>query len=667
MNRFSTFSRRVRRAAFGGLMLTVLLAASTMAQAGPPTVYTVGNPSLDPDCEYFNLRDALEAVEYQAGGVAEVRIAYDYDQSLGYNYGGNYSEVALYNLAVDLSIVGGFDNCGDAAPAAGEYTTVTYPIQEDNAQHTMLTLGADLDSPRRYVLLQHIKMQGAADPALTDFPEFFGGGIQIAGHLVLTLLDSSISGFEAREGGGVYIFGNSTADKRPYLVLLKNSYVENNTARNGGGIYSNLGRVVLRGGTVKSNYALWRGGGLYLVDDEAPGGMADRNFALLLGAGAEANYITGNAAGDNAQADNGQGGGVYSKYGQIRSVSDSGALYGFQSYITSNDANYGGGIYIEGPNQGWGGPYTAVRLRDIWFSANQSGGDGGALYLKNAVDADIVGADDDCGFRAIVDFDPLEYEFRPSPCVMFSNNEALGTDGVGEIPRGGAIYLTSTRNDGMSRAIVHVYGALFSGNSDDEGLAAVAAAEGASELVFKRNIFVWNSAKTGASLNVPSALLYSHTGKNVLFQHNTVLASNSSTRMFNIAGGNLDVTGSILWGTVDRSHPFHFVWFASDGATMTHNECLLVNTADDGMAGIPNTGDLGVSGYEPRLDGRFRPRGSSPALDICTSVGNPGVDAYGRGDYDVPGIENGWGIYDLGAVEQTDIIFANHFGYRPTN
>lgn len=71
------------------------------------------------------------------------------------------------------------------------------------------------------------------------------------------------------------------------------------------------------------------------------------------------------------------------------------------------------------------------------------------------------------------------------------------------------------------------------------------------------------------------------------------------------------------------------------------------------------------------LDDNFAPSARSAAIDHCDSVGDysPPTDAYGRGVHDSRGVAARWDTtapynHDLGAVEQTDVIYSSSFGKR---
>ncbi len=90
------------------------------------------------------------------------------------------------------------------------------------------------------------------DPSPT--PYVCGGGIFNQGRLTIT--DCVISGNTADVGGGIFNKGT--------LNLEKGASVNHNAAHNGGGIYGNIDKIILNGGTVASNKAEQLGGGIYI-------------------------------------------------------------------------------------------------------------------------------------------------------------------------------------------------------------------------------------------------------------------------------------------------------------------------------------------------------------------------------------------------------------------
>jgi hypothetical protein len=85
-----------------------------------------------------------------------------------------------------------------------------------------------------------------------------GGGITIRGSLIMT--GGEISGNEARNGGGLYIYGGS-----PGPIIISGGIISGNFANdNGGGIF--VEQILnMTGGTITGNTARKCGGGVYFV------------------------------------------------------------------------------------------------------------------------------------------------------------------------------------------------------------------------------------------------------------------------------------------------------------------------------------------------------------------------------------------------------------------
>lgn len=644
-----------------GRLLNVLLLLSfglwQSSAVAQTIVYTVGTTV---DCDYNTLRTAIAAAAAQTSGTAFVRISFPTVSSLGYSFNGANSVATISGPGADVRIYGGYASCSATVQTPDTYTTLTYFNAAADATHSMLAItNSTTTALRRRVIMRQIRMVGAFDEALGG--PAFGGAVSVTGNAQLELGDTTVSGFHATNGGGVSVAVLSGTDtsKFPGLVLFDDSAVDENTATYGGGVFALLGRVRLFASSVSDNKASKDGGGIYIVDLENAGDFnVSNNVALVLEDAEGKNRISSNMAGGATYlASEGRGGGIFSRYGHIDVKAQTSTFsLDFGDPTNSfnlNKSNWGGAIYMEGPSQAAGGPFTLLRIDSSYFGGNSARSRGGAIYLLNAADATVSGSGGPCGLGILG---------RPL-CSGFFGNTADGTDGGGVGARGGAFYLRNLRADTFSRPIVRVYGNMFSGNDDPTGLTAVAVAVGpGSNMLFNRNIFVGNHGSASDSV-----LIESQNGENVNFRYNTVLESNTTTRMFAMSGGELDVTGSILWGTFDRTTPFHFVWFPFSGATMQHAGCLVIRSSDAGTSGVPNP-ELLWAGYAPDLDARYAPRGGSPAIDHCDNLGGaPPADAYGNGVYDTPGIAQRYGNNDLGAVEQTDIIFAHTFGQRPTN
>jgi hypothetical protein len=140
-----------------------------------------------------------------------------------------------------------------------------------------------------------------------------GGGILNYGRLSLT--EVTVSGNSAKLGGGIYSNGVSTE--------IHSGYVKDNTSTtNGGGVYIAGGTSNSISGTVSGNTATLNGGGLYVAGGTANIAMVSAN---------ELGIISGNKAVDGA--------GIYSAGGATN-------IYG--KVVTNTSSNSGGGVYVHG-------------------------------------------------------------------------------------------------------------------------------------------------------------------------------------------------------------------------------------------------------------------------------------------------------------------------------
>lgn len=539
------------------------------------------------------------------------------------------SNVSISNPSQDLIVQGGFAQCTDAAPAAGQRSTLR---NTTSSGARVLSLSNSVSSDRRTVTLSRLTIRGGRSPAGTG-----GGGIFATGRLSLLLQNATtIEDNVASNGGGVQLL-TLTSDPNNFTLLRleSGSAIEDNQATGlgasgyGGGVDCLGGcRVVLWDGSVSFNSARLAGGAI----------AVRTNLAVLEidpTGGSELVLISNNSAGQPAfSASEGYGGAIYSNEGPV-----TGTLFGtgagYATWIFNNSANYGGAFYGVGPDTG---ARTAISVMNAFVFNNTAKSRGGALYSRNGVewtfDHESTGDCPIIGSR--------------QPCSYFSANQAQTAEGgVG----GGVAYLST--DSGSLAGIANFNRTLFEDNADIAGPGAVAEAVGGSRLNFRRSVFRDNTAG-GAS---PQRTLFGSSGSDMDFFYNTVL-DNDVAGIFFMNGGTLRPQGSIWWA------PGLTLWFAAGGASMSFTSTCLVTHTTTGLSTPPG----GVWVADPRLGAGFAPRGSSPALDHCSSSVAPGNDLYGRAPgVDVPGVANRIGSNDLGAVEQHDVIFANSYGNRPGN
>jgi predicted outer membrane repeat protein len=232
---------------------------------------------------------------------------------------------------------------------------------------------------------------------------FRGGAIFYEG--ILTLINTRLSGNEAKDGGAIYTFSGT--------VILINTTVSGNTAtESGGGIYNNHGQLIIRGSTFSGNSASFGGGALasngirtvtidsttFSGNSALQGGGAISNFDSPMtlthvtisgntgrsGGGIHNNNdeselrlshctVTGNTASNNT-ASEGHGGGIYNHSGTLTldttTVSDNRAMGG------TTTKGSGGGIYYNDHDH----PLT---LTNSIISDNTASEHGGGIFVDD--------------------------------------------------------------------------------------------------------------------------------------------------------------------------------------------------------------------------------------------------------------------------------------------
>jgi len=178
-------------------------------------------------------------------------------------------------------------------------------------------------------------------------------------------IDGSVTG----PGGGIAII-NANKDKKHYSNTYVNSgLIENNKAKNGGGVYITVGNFELNGGTIRDHSITGNGGAFYVSDGQVTitNGTVENNKAKT-GAGAYVTggsiTMTGGTLSNNATVSSGDGGGAYVTGG---SFTISGA-----AEISGNTARDGAGAYVIGGDFNVNGGSLA---------SNEAARNGGAIYV----------------------------------------------------------------------------------------------------------------------------------------------------------------------------------------------------------------------------------------------------------------------------------------------
>ncbi len=457
--------------------------------------------------------------------------------------------------------------------------------------------------------------------------------------------------FSNPEGGGLEVRGHAR------VWLRDDTRVEDNASGKGAGVYLN-------------GASSTRPAELYILD----GSSISNNVAITLG------------------------GGVY--------CNNFGAIQFYDGRISFNDANDGGGVYLNpgcklvGIGTGSGNLKSIDNNRAL--VAGSSGGSGGAIYLK--ADSAIA--------------NPIHLVGDPgNPILMLNNSASSGGGGIyagnnstalitldlintiwlGQRATAGAGLLLSGRFDtrieaqpGCSYSFFGASGcSAFDDNDASNGAGAILFYGGdtealAGQLTIKRTRFENNDGAPAivgtfrAELTMEGAIVrnnrslpygylpYEHTlfgldsGTPHSIRYSTILANDTFyifSYGFLSSGSTLNLVGDIVWA------PGTQVWRNFDGsgpATVQHFGCLIAHSA----TGLPS----GVIVANPMLESNFTPGVTSPALDVCNdSIGGaPSQDYYGQArGFDQVAIVNVLGPNDLGAVERRtaidDTIFRDGF------
>ncbi len=431
--------------------------------------------------------------------------------------------------------------------------------------------------------------------------EHNGGGIyNNDGNLTFWAVnqDSYLSNNTATNGGGVYAAGNDFLQFRSVDGRLLNiSENQTQVGGSGGGIYSIGTTVVLVYGKVQftgnvahdSGGAIYQNGGSLTVDD-----LDRSNYPQLA-----ANI-----------AIHGDGGGIYAT--NVPSVLLYGIDLGNSSDGNSATDDMGGGVFLTNS--------TTAYLYNVIAQNNLAGRNGGALAVANGSIANIQSS-----------FFPLAAKDGNQPqggsstscdpytlsanhyCSEFRGNSA----GNGYTGYGGAIYV-----DGNSGAYINETN--FYGNTASGG-GAIEAYYGMVDV--KNSLF---SANDGTSLD--SAVHVSYLNSTTKGTFNCELCTfvhNPSSPVYynNLASGM--VIKSIIWNN-----------------SLAMNQGSALFFCDDYDGGVL-PGSMNIS-QDPRfvttLRGQYRLGPDSPAIDACTTGSGPDLDGLPR---PIGGVDK----YDMGAFE----------------
>ena len=286
-------------------------------------------------------------------------------------------------------------------------------------------------------------------------------------------------------------------------LRLKNNTISNNTASNGGGIYSSGGTVTISGNTISNNTATSSGGGIYSSSSTVTisGNTISNNTATSSGGGIYSSSstvtISGNTISNNTATSS--GGGIYSSsssYSYSATVTISG------NTISNNTASSnGGGIY----SSSYYSAYPTVTISGNTISNNTATSSGGGIYSSSV----------------------------NSPTVTISgntiSNNTASSSGGGIYTESGTVTINSlTRNSAKNASAVY-----YSGSSKD----------------FTYNTIMGNKATD--SSNTYTVYISS----NPTFNYNNIFGNTATYELWNgnsYGSSNLNAKNN-WWGTTDDS------------------------------------------------------------------------------------------------------------------
>ena len=215
-------------------------------------------------------------------------------------------------------------------------------LQAPSGQRVLSITGATINNS---VVISGLQITGGNVSTGSNCPANCGGGILISDGAWPTLNNVTISGNRASNGGGLYI--NQTGQATGPVMIGSSRIISNSAFDSGGGLYLDLGKVMLTEGTsIADNTAANLGGGVYIDRGTftLQNGQIDGNRTTLADGGglylnnptAIYTQITGTLANNTAA---GSGGGLYAVHNTVQ-------LKG--GFVFSNTATgNGGGIYLD--------------------------------------------------------------------------------------------------------------------------------------------------------------------------------------------------------------------------------------------------------------------------------------------------------------------------------
>ncbi len=240
-----------------------------------------------------------------------------------------------------------------------------------------------------------------------------GGGIYLNETATLTMTGGTIAKNKAYDGGGVYLYGNTSTGSSIVMsggtigdsssgvtsaATGSDEKFSNYAAHNGGGIYAATAKntVTLNGGNVSYNYSTEQGGGIWTAATTTMGAASIKYNSAVWGGGVYTNGAftmnNNNAAISNNNASNG-GGGVYIEGGTFTmsagTIGDSGtkssaAESDASKHSNSSGSGGGGGVFVKAGTVRLNGGVVGYNYSDS-FEGGGINFKGGSLIVKNNV------------------------------------------------------------------------------------------------------------------------------------------------------------------------------------------------------------------------------------------------------------------------------------------
>lgn len=580
------------------LLFSLVIADASRDGGARAATITVGNGG----CQYIGLQFALDELESQPGPhVIKLKA-----QTIAVPEG-----LVLDTANTDYTFNGGYVNCSDASPTAGQRTTLDASGGSDG---TAFAINGTSSSATPTIRFRNITITGG-NSETGPFANPEGGGMEIRGRVFVALeQQSEVQENSSGRGAGVYLRGDN-ASERAILQLRDDSLIAfNDASSTGGGVHcEDFGSVLLDGGQISANTSASSGGGVAL-----------RNACILdsIVQGGVFTGLVGNQAGGT--------GGAISKNGSGSLPIRGSANYPF--WLLGNSATEGGAISMgaSGPTRS-GLTLRSVVIKDNLASARL----GGALTVLGPVDVlmEPAAGATSCAYLGV--------GYGACSAVIGNRHTTRITDLGGIIQLGGDI---DGGDDALSPSLI-VRRTLLQGN---EGRHVLASWYGDAGIMLEGVAIVGNTLNTYSNTgDFPTAVI--QVGRDdgtppttTAIRHSTITGNTpdgTGGHLVDHHASPLDLTGTILHnpGTVVRTGD-------SSGA-VSFGGCLITHQAG-AFAGSPIVAD-------PQLAADLTPASTSPALDRCGTSGAPTVDFRGQARVvDQPGIVNGAGALDIGAIER---------------